>query len=248
MSAYELWLGTVRFPIAPETITTKVDGNNKTINLINEAEVNQIKGNKLTQWSFDLMLPGNVYPFAMYENGVFVPQKTYLDHLEKLKNSKKAIKLKVLRNDGKVGTYNTSQNVTLESYELKEDANDGYDITVSVELKQYKAYGTTVLKLKAKGKTFKYKKIKVTYTKKKILTTYTTKAGSTLHVISKKAFGTYTDNNALAIYTKNKKQINNALKSKFHNKYTKRVLTASLPKGIKLNIPQPGFFSSGKYG
>ena len=75
-------------------------------------------------------------------------------------------------------------------------------------------------------------------TKKKIVKSYTTKKGDTLRIIGKKVYGLNTVNNASVIYKKNKAKINNALKSKFNGKFTKRIYTADLPAGVKLTIPQ----------
>ena len=113
---YYLFFFFFLFPIAPEKITTKFNGDNKTISLINQSEVNQIKGMKLTEISFDLLLPNNKYPFALYKDGVYHRAKYYLDKLESFKKSKKPFKLKIIRIDGKNKTlFDTSMNVTLES-------------------------------------------------------------------------------------------------------------------------------------
>jgi nucleoid-associated protein YgaU len=38
--------------------------------------------------------------------------------------------------------YDTNMRVSLEDYEIVEDAENGSDVTVSIKLKQYKKYGT----------------------------------------------------------------------------------------------------------
>jgi hypothetical protein len=37
--------------------------------------------------------------------------------------------------------------VSLESYTIEEDAGQGFDLVVSIKLKQYKSFGTKVLKI-----------------------------------------------------------------------------------------------------
>lgn len=230
----------VTFPIAPSEITTKIAGMNKTIDLINESEVNQIKGLKLTEYSFDLRLPNQRYPFAVYDGDIYQSADYFLEKLESFKTKNIPFKLKIVRkqNNG-VAMYDTEDDVTLESYDIKESSDDGTDVTVSVSLKSYRKYGTIKIKVK-KAKTFKYRKLKVSYTKKKIVKAYATKNGDTLHNISIKVYGTYTESNAKAIYQKNKAKLDKALEKTFKKKYTKRVLVASLPKSIKLSIPQKG--------
>lgn len=235
MSQYELWLGETRFPVAPGKITTKVKGNNKTLNLINEAEVNQIKGMKLSEITFDLLLPGVEYPYAYYENEFQLP-KYYLDILEILKTNGEKFNFKLIRTDGTGNpTWDTSMDVTLEEYETKEDAEELFDIIVSVELKQYIKFGTKRVKV-TKGKTFRWSNVDAN--KKKIVKSYTTRKGDTLRIVGKKVYGKNTQNNASVIYKKNKKVLNKALHSQFGGKFTKRVATATLPAGLKLSIPQ----------
>lgn len=89
---YEIWFGDVMFPVAPETIKTSIAGNNTTFNLINESEVNQIKGMKLTGYSFELMIPAVSYPWAVYTNGFQAPDY-YLSVLESFKKKKKAFQI-----------------------------------------------------------------------------------------------------------------------------------------------------------
>ncbi len=235
---YEIWFNNVMFPVAPEKIQTEINGNNKTINLINEAEVNQIKGMKLTNFSFELMIPWVEYPFSVYWDS-FQGQDYYLSIIKELKTSKKPFKLKIIRKDYMDNpTWDTSMNVTLESYKLDEEAENGLDVVIPVELKQYVKYGTK--KVKVKGK--KFRTSNVDTNKKKIVKSYTTKKGDTLRLVGKKVYGVNTLNNAEAIYKKNKSKVNNALSGKFNGKSTKRIYTSPLPAGIKLAIP--GYYTN----
>lgn len=258
---YQIWFTKgntkVLFPIAPEQIEIKVAGSNKTINLINESEVNQIRGLKLTQISFDLRLPNNKYPFATYQDGQYHGAKHFINVLKNFKTYKTPFELTIIRTtQNEKALWDTVLNVTLESYTLKEDANNGTDVTASVELKQYKTYGTTAVKVKKKASKVTYTKIKLTTTKKKIVTSYTTKKGDNLHLIAKKVYGKYTKNNAKAIFEVNKKKqkqmdVVAAYLKKLYPKKTvyemnatqklpsARAYTAmTYPKGVKLTIPQ----------
>jgi len=65
----------------------QIKNKNETVDLINEGEVNQLKRPGLTQIEFKFELPYQRYPFVVN----FKPQKFFLEHLEKLKVSKKTI-------------------------------------------------------------------------------------------------------------------------------------------------------------
>lgn len=237
---YEIWMNGIRFPVVPDKFTMKYHGNNKTINLINEAEVNQIKGMKLKEISFDLLLPGVAYPFAYYDKDVnhkdiFLTPQYFLDELKKMKRKKKPFKFKLIRNNH-TGQFmwDNSMEVTLENYEVTESAEELFDIVVSIELKQYVKFG--VKRVKVKKKKFWWSNID-TIKKKKIPSSYQTKKGDTLRVIGKKVYGKNTVNNASVLYKKNKKEIDKALKSKWNGKFSKRIYTESLPGGMKLKVP-----------
>ena len=120
----------------------KIGNKNKTTTLINEGEVNILKQAGLTDISFDLLLPNVKYPFATYKSG-FKNAKYFLDEIEKLKVNKKPFQFIVSRTfpDGKM-LFDTNMKVSLESYDIKEDAGEGFDVVVSIKLKQYKDYGT----------------------------------------------------------------------------------------------------------
>lgn len=140
--AYETYLGNVLLPVTPSKIQTKIKNQNKTINLINDGEINILKSAGLTEISFDALLPNVKYPFAVYKSG-FVNAKVFLDEFEKMKTEKKTVLFKVIRQfpNGKA-IFDTNMRVSLEDYSIKEDAKEGFDLVVSIKLKQFKYYGT----------------------------------------------------------------------------------------------------------
>ena len=185
---YELYMKKILFPVTPSKISMKINGKNKTVNLINEGEINIIKTSGLTEFSFELLLPMlTKYPFASYENGVFQDANYYLKKLEKMKTQKKSFPFLLIRySPRKEYLSETRLPVTLEDYKVVEDYNDGLDVRVSVSLKQWKAYGTETLVIKKnkKGKkvTTKKKKARVAFQKGK---TYTVKPKDSLAKIAK---------------------------------------------------------------
>ena len=189
---YEVYLDDVVYPVAPSSITTKINKQIEVITLANEGEVNRIKTPGLTDITMDILLPGIVYPFAIYPSGTFQKPSVYISQLEKLKTEGKVFKLVVLRKlPTRVLGYDFSMSVTLEDYSLKEDAEEGIDITASLNLKQYVDYGTQKVKFKKKkgGNTTTDEKKQRSYVGKKTGGTYTVKSGDCLWNISKKKLG-----------------------------------------------------------
>jgi LysM repeat protein len=144
---YEVYLGKMLCPIAPSKIDIKIKSQNKTINLMNYSEVTILKSPGLTEISFDLLLPNVKYPFATYKSG-FVNAKVFLDEFERLKVEEETFYFKVIRKfpNGKM-LFDTDIKVSLEDYTIKEDAKQGFDIVVSIKLKQFRYYGTKEYKV-----------------------------------------------------------------------------------------------------
>lgn len=218
--AYKLYMNGVLYPITPSKITMKLGNKNKTMNLINEGEVNLLKSVGLTSLEFDLLLPNVKYPFAQYENG-FESAKYFLDKLLALKIDKKPFQFMLVRTDvSQSRFYDDNFTVSLEDLTVKEDASNGYDLLASIKLKGYKEFGTKVYEPK-KDDPKKTDKVKEKRTdsdnKPKVPTTYTIKKGDTLCKIAKYFYGDsslyggiVTANNIKnpnLIYTGNKLQI-----------------------------------------
>lgn len=215
--AYYMYIQTVCFPITPGKITLKIENKNKTVTLINEGEVNLIKTPGLTDIQIDeLILPAiQQYPFANYLNNEFKGPDYYIEKLEAWKKKKKPVQFKLTRTtpDGKDLLWDTNFDVTIEDYEIIEDANNqGMDVKIKLTMKEYRTWGSKKLVKKKTSSTKKKdtsrfsvgigKKIRKT---KEVAKTYTVKKGDCLYNIAKKQL-----NNASRwkeIYTLNKKTI-----------------------------------------
>ncbi len=210
----------VAFPVAPAKLSIKINNQNKTLTLINGGEVNLIKSPGLTDIAIDeLLLPAvQKYPFAVYENG-FQNAKYYLKKLEKWKKSKKPVTFTMSRTtpDDRNLLWDTAMDVTIESYEIIEDAvKYGLDVAVKLRMKEYRSWGA--------------KKTRKTKQKAK---TYTVKKKDTLLKIARKQLGD--GSKRKSIYKKNKKVIEQAAKKHGRKSSSKgRFLYA----GTKLKLPK----------
>ena len=185
---YSFYLDNVLLPITPKQLQIKIKNQNKTIELINFGQVNILKTPGLSDISFDFSVPiVGKYPFARELQSV----EYYFSVLEKLKTQLKPFKFTVLRQISSNKTaFSTNMNVTLEDYEIVEDADNGFDVTFKVNLKQYRDYATQNLEIKqnSEGKLTATKQT-TRQTTKEPEKTYTVQKGDTLWNIAKKQLG-----------------------------------------------------------
>lgn len=145
---YSFFFGDVQLPVAPESLKMTINNQNETINLINDQEVNILRKAGLTDIEFEVLIPQFKYPFASYPNG-FQDASYFLNVFEELKQSSKPFQFIVSRATpaGKL-LFDTNIKVSLEEYTITEDASEGFDIKVSVTLKQYVEYSTKKVTIK----------------------------------------------------------------------------------------------------
>lgn len=205
---YSFFIDGMELPIAPQKLTVKIKGNNKTLTLINEGDINFLRAPGLTEITFDAVLPMlGQYSFA---NGYRRPD-SYLNKLESLMTDKEPFRFLVSRvsPSGRL-LYDTNMKVSLENYTVTEDATKGPDVTVSITLKQYISYSTktvTVVKPKPEKKPVVQQKKKRETSSAPKVKTYTVKSGDCLWNIAKKYYGNgaqYTK-----IYNANKGKVKN---------------------------------------
>ena len=208
---YLFYMDSVQLPVAPSALQLKIKNQNKTMVLINEGEINILKSPGLTEISFTCLLPNVKYPFAKYPKK-FQKGEYYLSLFEKLKVTRKPFSFVVARTvngKAKIGS-NTSFDVTLEDYTIKEDADEGFDFSVDITLKQYKPFGTKIIVFKKKAATTKVDVKKQRDVKKTPSKTHTVKKGDTLWGIAKTKLGKGT--RYKEIYSLNKNVIEAAAK------------------------------------
>lgn len=208
--AYTMYLGGVLMPITPSKVKVKINNQNDTLTLINGEEINILKEPGLTDVSFDLLLPQVSYPFT---NGGAQSADYYLSLFERLKTSKQPFQFILNRSmpSGRRLFY-TNLTVGMEDYQITDDAEEGFDITVTVSLKQYRHYGTKTVKVQPAPTPTETPTATVEQPQRETSqapqqTTYTVKSGDCLWNIAKKYLGDGSRYNE--IYNLNKDKITN---------------------------------------
>lgn len=237
--AYIVKLGAVTLPLPPSKITWKTKAGNKTVTLINEGEVNIIKKAKLATIDFDIILPATDIPGVKLE----MSQAEYYSKIMGLLGEKKPILFLIDRKMPNGAQLRMeSFDVTVESINVEENVDNGFDLKLSISLKNYVEYGAkkvTVKDNKVKKKSTKKSEGKAAKKKKnsgkgKLFIDYTTKKGDTLMLIAKEFYNHTEKSYQEKIYNANKKVIENAakkngLKSSANGKH--------LFPGTKISIP-----------
>lgn len=192
--AYLFYLDTLLLPVPPEKLTVSVNNQNETMRLINDGEINLLKQAGLTEISFDCLLPNVSYPFSTYNNG-FQKAIYFLDAIEELKVNQTPFQVIVNRAlpSGRSLHY-TNITVTLEEYEVVEEAEEGFDVIVKMELKQYKEYGTKVCSIQTDSSGTSSVSVEETRETMTAPTptraeTYTVVSGDSLWAIAKRYYG-----------------------------------------------------------
>lgn len=180
--SYTCYLGGMKVP-TPAKLTVKVKGKNKTLVLLNEGEVNFLRSPGLTEITVPLV-------FSML--GTARSPAAYLDMLEDLKANKRTTQFILVRSSPSgQRLFDTNMTVSVEDYNIIEDATKGLDVSVDVSLKQWRDYGTktaTVEKSPSGEQTVTVEQERDASTAP-TTKTYTVKKGDTLWAIAAKYYG-----------------------------------------------------------
>lgn len=143
--AYEVYIDDMLLPLPPQKIPIKYPGQNKSTTLINGEEINLIRPPGLAEITIDVVIPQMNYPSAVWD-GSINDVEDFLDHLHDLKESGDPFEFIVIRDGpGRNDFFDTNIDVTLEDYKVSDDVKEGFDLVVSLTMKEYKSYGTKIM-------------------------------------------------------------------------------------------------------
>lgn len=143
--AYEVYIDDMLLPLPPQKIPIKYPGQNKSTTLINGEEINLIRPPGLAEITIDAIIPQMNYPSAVWD-GSIDDAEDFLDYLHDLKESGDPFEFIVIRDGpGRNDFFDTNIDVTLEDYKVSDDVKEGFDLVVSLTMKEYKSYGTKIM-------------------------------------------------------------------------------------------------------
>ena len=199
--SYACYLAGVQMP-TPAKLTVKVKNKNKTLILLNEGEINFLRTPGLTE----IVVP---FTFPMLTGR---SPDYYLGTLERLKTSKEPTQFILVRcsPDGRT-LYDTNMRVSVEDYNIVEDAKKGLDVSVDVNLKQWRPYGTKTATVEPPAEPSQPPTVTVEKEREASTApaakTYTVKKGDSLWAIAAKYYGKGSDYTKIA--SANTDKINN---------------------------------------
>lgn len=195
--AYQFFIAGTRLPVTPGSFTISIPSKNETVTLINDGDINILKKRGLKEFSFEMYLPYVKYPYAHYTSGYenddgsvsdIIPPIQYLILLQNLKDDKLPFQLDIYRElpSRKGGnTWCTNETVSLEGYEVLEDAENGCDVVVTINLKEYIHHATQKVILSDNGLTY----TTIRDTNKKVNRIVQAREGDTLTSLILREFG-----------------------------------------------------------
>ena len=143
---YRFYIGEILLPLTPSSVKIKIGDKNKTVDMANGGDMTILKSPALTTISFDATFPNDTnLPFLMGGKGEVKKPEYYLEYLKELKQDKRVFQFIITRTKPNgMATFDTNFTCVLSSFTLSEEANNGLDLSVRIELKQYVHYKTKI--------------------------------------------------------------------------------------------------------
>jgi hypothetical protein len=143
---YYFYLDNLQIPIPPKSLDISYSNKNETIDLLQTGEVTIPKPMGLTEYSFEILLPNSKYPFNQSILEKSKKAEYYANKIHGMKLAGNPVKFTVVRMkpNGEMLSMITER-VTVEDLETKEDHDYGFDVYMSIKLRQWRDYGTKKL-------------------------------------------------------------------------------------------------------
>lgn len=139
---YDCYLDKCLLPVAPQRLQISGKSGNRTVSLINGEQVNILKKGELSRITFTCLIPQISYPFGReFKGGGY-----YLDFFDSLRKSGRPFQFIVNRSTpGGKSLFNSNITVSMEDCTATEEAENGFDITVKITLKEYRCRSPKII-------------------------------------------------------------------------------------------------------
>jgi len=135
---YHFYLNDELLPLAPARIRNRVNNRNQVVELVNSGDYNVLKDIGLTDFDFEVLLPGKPYPFIATVDNFHLPYY-YLEKLHAYKVEKEPVRLIITRAmQTGADIFTTNLLVGIEDYHAEEVAGQEGDMTVSLRLREHR--------------------------------------------------------------------------------------------------------------
>ena len=132
----------IQFPVNPEEIMLKIEGNNETTEVVKLGEVSIPKDSKLAKTEIESFFPSaDIYPFILTK-GLFKSPKFYIDFIKKVKKDKKPVRFIVSDTD-------INLLVLIDDFEHGRKFGDD-DVYYKLSLSEYREIGAKIVKIAKK--------------------------------------------------------------------------------------------------
>lgn len=144
---YRFYLDDILLPVTPAELSVKVGDKNETIELLNDKDLILLRNPALSEISFSALIPSQEVPYAVYENNKFIASSEIITKIQKLKYDKKKFLFSVIRHIGDKTYFDSMIKVVLSDYDIKESVDEGFDLVININLKEFKETSTQVGKI-----------------------------------------------------------------------------------------------------
>lgn len=134
---YNVYLGDILCPVAPEKISIKYGMNVSVLNPADGGEMTFSRGERAREIEFSLLLPNSEYPFAVYRSG-FQRADYFINKFREFLQSGFDFYLLIIKEKqgGKILGLDSVRCI-MESMQVIDDAAQGTDVVVRVKLREH---------------------------------------------------------------------------------------------------------------
>jgi len=135
---YHFYIGGDLLPLAPSKIEVRVGSSNEVINLVSTGDYNVLKNIGLTDFNFEVLLPGKPLPGMAIDDEFRFPIY-YIEKIRQYKENIEPVRLIITRAmQSGADIFTTNIMVGIQSHSFEEEAGYEGDIIVTLRLREHR--------------------------------------------------------------------------------------------------------------